>query len=209
MFEQRIAALEGGVAALATASGAAALAYTFQALATAGSNIVAAKTIYGGTYNYLAHTFPNYGVSTTFVDPDELSNFENAIDDKTRAVFIESLGNPNSNIVDIKALAELAHQRLFVVRSHAYVGQPDKRAVGVPFEIRIKPLRLRADPIRTKPLPLLRRVRNTPVRREPRRVVRHSRRVGQHFHVEPQNLGVIGILGVRLFKMKKSDKNRT
>ena len=79
VFEDRIAALEGGVAALATASGAAALAYTFQALAKAGDHIVSAKTIYGGTYNYLAHTFKEHGVTTTFVDPDDLSNFENAI----------------------------------------------------------------------------------------------------------------------------------
>lgn len=109
VFEQRVAALEGGVAALATASGAAALAYTFQALATAGDNIVSAKTIYGGTYNYLEHTFKNYGVTTTFVDPDNLSNFEKAINEKTKALFIETLGNPNSNLVDIEKLAEIAH----------------------------------------------------------------------------------------------------
>ncbi len=109
VFEQRTAALEGGVAALATASGAAALAYTLQALAAAGDNIVSAKTIYGGTYNYLEHTFKNYGVTTTFVDPDDLSNFENAINENTKAVFIETLGNPNSNLVDIEKLAEIAH----------------------------------------------------------------------------------------------------
>ncbi|MDD6620737.1 MAG: O-acetylhomoserine aminocarboxypropyltransferase/cysteine synthase [Eubacteriales bacterium] len=109
VFEQRVAALEGGVAALATASGAAALAYTFQALATAGDNIVSAKTIYGGTYNYLEHTFKNYGVTTTFVDPDDLSNFEKAINEKTKALFIETLGNPNSNLIDIEKLAEIAH----------------------------------------------------------------------------------------------------
>lgn len=109
VFEQRVAALEGGVAALATASGAAALAYTFQALATAGDNIVSAKTIYGGTYNYLEHTFKNYGVTTTFVDPDDLSNFEKAINENTKALFIETLGNPNSNLVDIEKLAEIAH----------------------------------------------------------------------------------------------------
>lgn len=109
VFEQRIAALEGGVAALATASGAAALAYTFQALATAGDNIVSAKTIYGGTYNYLEHTFKQYGVTTTFVDPDDLSNFENAIDENTKAIFFETLGNPNSNLVDIEKLAAIAH----------------------------------------------------------------------------------------------------
>lgn len=109
VFEDRIAALEGGVAALATASGAAALAYTFQALAKAGDHIVAAKTIYGGTYNYLAHTFVDAGVTTTFVDPDDLSNFENAIQDNTKAIFIETLGNPNSNIIDIEAVAKIAH----------------------------------------------------------------------------------------------------
>lgn len=110
VFEKRIAALEGGVAALATASGAAALAYTFQALATAGDHIVSAKTIYGGTYNYLAHTFKNAGVTTTFVDPDDLSNFENAIQENTKAIFFETLGNPNSNLVDIEKLAEIAHR---------------------------------------------------------------------------------------------------
>ncbi|MFR5875580.1 MAG: O-acetylhomoserine aminocarboxypropyltransferase/cysteine synthase family protein [Eubacterium sp.] len=109
VFEDRIAALEGGVAGLATASGAAALAYTFQALAKAGDHIVAAKTIYGGTYNYLAHTFANHGVTTTFVDPDDASNFENAIQDNTKAIFIETLGNPNSNIIDIQAVADIAH----------------------------------------------------------------------------------------------------
>ena len=110
MFEERIAALEGGVAALATASGAAALAYTFQALAKAGDHIVSAKTIYGGTYNYLAHTFPEHGVKTTFVDPDNLSNFEDAIQENTKAIFFETLGNPNSNLIDIEALAEIAHK---------------------------------------------------------------------------------------------------
>lgn len=109
VFEKRMAALEGGTAALATASGAAALAYTFQALAAAGDNIVSAKTIYGGTYNYLAHTFKNAGVTTTFADPDNLSEFENAINEKTKAVFIETLGNPNSNLINIEKLAELAH----------------------------------------------------------------------------------------------------
>ncbi len=111
IFEQRMAALEGGSAALAVASGAAALSYTFQALAQQGENIVAAKTIYGGTYNYLEHTFPGFGVTTKFVDPDEgIDVFEKAIDDKTKAIFIESLGNPNSNIIDIEALAEIAHK---------------------------------------------------------------------------------------------------
>ena len=109
VFEDRIAALEGGSAGLAVASGAAALSYTFQALAQAGDHIVAAKTIYGGTYNYLEHTFPQHGVTTTFVDPDDPQNFENAIQENTKAVFIETLGNPNSNIIDIQAVADIAH----------------------------------------------------------------------------------------------------
>lgn len=110
VFEKRIAALEGGSAGLAVASGAAALSYTFEALAQAGDHIVAAKTIYGGTYNFLAHTFPQHGVNTTFVDPDDPQNFENAIQENTKAVFIETLGNPNSNIIDIQALADIAHK---------------------------------------------------------------------------------------------------
>ena len=110
IFEQRIAALEGGVAALAVASGAAAIAYTIQNLAKAGEHIVAAKTIYGGTYNLLEHTLPEYGISTTFVDPDEEGAFENAIRDNTRAIFIETLGNPNANLIDIEKTAEIAHK---------------------------------------------------------------------------------------------------
>lgn len=110
VFEDRIAALEGGSAGIAVASGAAALSYTFQALAQAGDHIVAAKTIYGGTYNYLEHTFPQHGVTTTFVDPDDPQNFENAIQENTKAVFIETLGNPNSNIIDIQAVADIAHK---------------------------------------------------------------------------------------------------
>lgn len=109
IFEQRIAALEGGVAALAVASGAAAIAYTIQNLAQAGDHIVAAKTIYGGTYNLLEHTLPAYGITTTFVDPDEEGAFENAIKENTKAIFIETLGNPNSNIIDIEKTAEIAH----------------------------------------------------------------------------------------------------
>ncbi len=109
IFERRIAALEGGVAALAAASGAAAITYTFQALAHAGDHIVAAKTIYGGTYNLLAHTLPNYGITTTFVDPEEVGAFEKAVQDNTKAIFIETLGNPNSNLIDIEAAAKIAH----------------------------------------------------------------------------------------------------
>ena len=108
-FEQRIAALEGGVAALGVASGAAAITYTFLNLADAGENIVAAKTIYGGTYNLLAHTLPHYGITATFVDPDEEDAFEKAIDDKTKAIFIETIGNPNATLIDIDKVAAIAH----------------------------------------------------------------------------------------------------
>lgn len=109
IFEQRIAALEGGAAALAVASGAAAITYTIQNLASAGDNIVASKTIYGGTYNLLEHTLPQYGITTTFVDPDEEGSFENAIQENTKAIFIETLGNPNSNVIDIEKIANIAH----------------------------------------------------------------------------------------------------
>ncbi len=109
VFEKRIAALEGGVAALATASGAAAITYTIQALAKAGENIVASKTIYGGTYNLLAHTLPLYGITTKFVDPEDDAAFEAAIDENTKALYIETLGNPNSNAIDIEKIAKIAH----------------------------------------------------------------------------------------------------
>ena len=111
IFEQRIASLEGGVAALAVASGAAALSYTFQALTKSGEHIVASKTIYGGTYNYLAHTLPlNNNVTTTFVDPYVEGSFEAAIQENTKAIFVETLGNPNSNVIDIAKIAEIAHK---------------------------------------------------------------------------------------------------
>ena len=111
VFERRIAALEGGTAALATASGAAAITYTFQALAAAGEHIVAAKTIYGGTYNLLAHTLPlTSGITATFVDPEEEGAFEAAIRENTKAVFVETLGNPNSNVADLEKLAQTAHR---------------------------------------------------------------------------------------------------
>ena len=110
VFEQRVAALEGGVAGLAVASGAAAITYAFQNITRAGDHIVAAKPIYGGSYNLLAHTLPDYGITTTFVDPNDLSNFENAIQENTKALFIESLGNPHSNIIDIEAVADIAHR---------------------------------------------------------------------------------------------------
>lgn len=109
VFEQRIAALEGGVAALAVASGAAAISYTIQNLAQGGDHIVAAKNIYGGTYNLLAHTLPQYGISTTFVNPFDYDAVEAAIQDNTKAVFIETLGNPNSDVVDIERIAGIAH----------------------------------------------------------------------------------------------------
>lgn len=110
VLEKRLAALEGGSSALAVASGAAATSYVFQALAQKGDHIVSAKTIYGGTYNYLRHTFPLYGVNTSFVDPSNIKNFEEAIKDNTKLIFIETLGNPNSNIIDIEKLADLAHK---------------------------------------------------------------------------------------------------
>jgi len=110
VFEQRIAALEGGIAALATASGAAAITYAIQNIAHAGDHIVSAKTIYGGSYNLLAHTLPDFGVKTTFVDADEEGSFENAIKENTKAIFIETLGNPNSSLIDIDKVAEIAHK---------------------------------------------------------------------------------------------------
>ena len=109
VLEQRVAALEGGVAALAVASGAAAISYTIQNLAQNGDHIVAAENIYGGSYNLLAHTLPEYGITTTFVDPLDVSNFEKAIQPNTKALFIETLGNPNSEVSDIEAIAKIAH----------------------------------------------------------------------------------------------------
>ena len=110
VFEKRIAALEGGVAGLAVASGAAAITYAIQALAPDGGHIVAQKTIYGGTYNLLEHTLPHYGITATFVDAHNLEEVENAIQDNTRAIYLETLGNPNSDIPDIDAIAEIAHK---------------------------------------------------------------------------------------------------
>ncbi len=109
IFERRIAALEGGVAALGVGSGAAALAYTYQAVAHAGDHIVAAKNIYGGTYNLLAHTLPDYGIDATFVDPFDFEAIKNAIQPNTKAITIETLGNPNSEVVDIESIAKIAH----------------------------------------------------------------------------------------------------
>ncbi len=110
ILEKRIAALEGGSAALALASGAAAITYTIEALAANGGHIVAQKTIYGGSFNLLSHTLPQYGITTTFVDAHNLSEVENAIQDNTRAIYLETLGNPNSDIPDIDAIAEIAHK---------------------------------------------------------------------------------------------------
>ncbi|MBQ7614333.1 MAG: O-acetylhomoserine aminocarboxypropyltransferase/cysteine synthase [Butyrivibrio sp.] len=110
VLEKRLAALEGGSAALAVASGAAAITYTIQALAANGGHIVAQKTIYGGSYNLLAHTLPQYGVTTTFVDAHNLAEVEGSIKDNTRAIYLETLGNPNSDIPDIDAIAEIAHK---------------------------------------------------------------------------------------------------
>lgn len=110
VFEKRMAALEGGAAALATASGAAAITYAIQNLADAGDHIVSASTVYGGTYNLFAHTLTHSGITTTFVDPDDTNHFAEAIRPNTKAVFVESLGNPNSNIIDMEAIAEIAHQ---------------------------------------------------------------------------------------------------
>ncbi len=109
VFEQRMAALEGGAAALAVASGAAAIAYTFQNLAKAGEHIVAAKNIYGGTYNLLAHTLPDYGITTTFIDIFEEGALEAAIQENTKAVFVETLGNPNSDVTDLEEIAQITH----------------------------------------------------------------------------------------------------
>lgn len=110
VFEERVAALEGGVAGLAVASGAAAITYAIENITRAGDHVVAAKTIYGGTYNLLAHTLPAYGITATFVDPADLSNFEKAIRPNTKALYIETLGNPNSNIIDIEKVADIAHR---------------------------------------------------------------------------------------------------
>lgn len=110
IFEQRIAALEGGIAALATASGSAAITYSILNIAHAGDHIVSAQTIYGGSYNLFAHTLQDFGITTTFVDGDDVSNFEKAIQPNTKAIFMESLGNPNSSIIDIKKVADIAHK---------------------------------------------------------------------------------------------------
>jgi O-acetylhomoserine (thiol)-lyase len=111
VFEKRMAALEGGVGALATASGSAAITYAVMNIAGAGDNIVSANTLYGGTYNLFVHTLPNYGITATLVNPDDVESFERAIDGRTKAVFVESLGNPNCNIVNFEKIAPIAHSR--------------------------------------------------------------------------------------------------
>ncbi|HAN21634.1 MAG TPA: O-acetylhomoserine aminocarboxypropyltransferase, partial [Clostridiales bacterium] len=110
VFEQRIAALEGGAAALATASGAAAINYAILNITKAGDHIVSAKTIYGGSYNLFSNTFEDIGIETTFVDGHDVNNFEKVIKPNTKLIFIETLGNPNSDIIDIKAVADIAHK---------------------------------------------------------------------------------------------------
>lgn len=110
VFEQRMAALEGGVAAVAVASGAAAITYSLLNLTRQGDHIVAARTIYGGSYNLLAHTLPTYGVTATFVDPSDVQNFEAAITPATRAIFLETMGNPNSNLIPLEEVAAIAHR---------------------------------------------------------------------------------------------------
>ena len=109
VFEKRIAALEGGVGALAVASGSAAVTYSFLNLAEAGDHIVSAKTIYGGSYNLLSHTLPRYGINATFVDGDDPNNFEKAIRENTKALFVETIGNPNATLLDIRKIADIAH----------------------------------------------------------------------------------------------------
>lgn len=115
VFEKRIAALEGGAAALAVASGAAAITYTFQNLAKAGDHIVASKYIYGGSYNLLEHTLPTQGITSTFIDPDKEGAWEEAIQDNTKALFLESIGNPGANLADIEKAAEIAHRHGIVL----------------------------------------------------------------------------------------------
>ena len=124
VLEERIAALEGGVAALAVASGAAAITYAFENITRSGDHIVSANTIYGGSYNLLAHTLKNQGVSTTFVDPSDISNFEKAIKENTKAIFIETLGNPHSNIIDIKAVSDIAQKHSIPLIVDNTVGTP-------------------------------------------------------------------------------------
>ncbi|HEX3011654.1 MAG TPA: aminotransferase class V-fold PLP-dependent enzyme, partial [Syntrophomonadaceae bacterium] len=110
VFEQRVAALEGGIAGLATASGSAAITYAILNIASAGDEIVSASTLYGGTYNLFSATFPNFGIKTHFVDPDDPENFRRAINDKTKALYIETIGNPGINLIDIEAVAQIAHE---------------------------------------------------------------------------------------------------
>ena len=139
VFEKRIAALEGGSAAIATASGAAAVTYAVQALAKAGENIVAAKTIYGGTYNLLAHTLPLYGITAKFADPYKLDEVEAAIDENTKGLWIETLGNPLGNIVDIEAWAEVAHKHHIPTDAYPWLTEPNPSYHGIRFYEATKP----------------------------------------------------------------------
>ena len=124
VFEQRIAALEGGVASLAVASGAAAITYAILALAHSGDHIVAANNVYGGTYNLLEHTLKDYGITTTFVDPSDVKNFSSAIKENTKAIFIETLGNPNSDVIDIEEISKIAHNNLIPLVIDNTFGSP-------------------------------------------------------------------------------------
>ena len=152
VFEKRIAALEGGTAALAVASGAAAITYTIENLAQQGDHIVSAKNIYGGSFNLLEHTLPNYGITTTFVDIFNLEEVENAIQENTKAIHVETLGNPNSDVVDIEKLASIAHAHkipLVVDNTFAtpYLVRPissgTRRSGFPPYMKRILPVRAR------------------------------------------------------------------
>ena len=132
VLEKRIAALEGGVAGLAVASGAAAISYAIQALAQNGGHVVAQKTIYGGSYNLLEHTLPNFGITATFVDAHNLKEIEDAIQENTRLVYLETLGNPNSDIPDLDAIAEIAHKHGLPAQTSLFTPPPSSSAAMVP-----------------------------------------------------------------------------
>ena len=138
VLERRLAALEGGSAALAVASGASAVTYTVQALARKGQHVVAANTLYGGTYNLFEHTLPDYGIDTTFVDPEGGAKaFEAAIKDNTQLIYIESIGNPNANLIDIAAVAEVAHKHnipVVVDSTFATAAMSIRLALGLPMD---------------------------------------------------------------------------
>ena len=135
VLEQRIAALEGGVGALAVASGAAAITYSILNITRAGDHVVAAKTIYGGTYDLLQHTLVPYGISTTFVDPSDLGNFERAIRPETKLLFIETFGNPNGNVIDIEKVAETAHRHNIPLVASSFTPQRSSSADTEPHSV--------------------------------------------------------------------------